>query len=207
MKEFTSLTPVSKIQLNHQPGPHSPQPQSVSERPLERPTLVRPQRTSTVLIQNNEANQVKLSWITRLNANWYLDLKCCSLEKVTALVIHSGVWMHLTVVHKRTAFDEFCCLLLLSENLGGPIGSLACGFWCPWMNLQSRKHLNFFLASIFNSSFTNISIQTYVPNIKHYLSIIEYHLWYCFTQCEGLIKAWAGYQLDLTLTPHNVRWC
>ena len=61
MKEFTSLTPVSKIQLNHQPGLHSPQPQSLSERPLERPTLVRPQRTSTVLIQNNEANQVKLS--------------------------------------------------------------------------------------------------------------------------------------------------
>ena len=69
MKEFTSLTPVSKIQLNHQPGPHSPQPQSVSERPLERPTLVRPQRTSTVLIQNNEANQVKLSWIIRFNSN------------------------------------------------------------------------------------------------------------------------------------------
>ena len=97
MKEFTSLTPVSKIQLNHQPGPHSPQPQSVSERPLERPTLVRPQRTSTVLIQNNEANQVKLSWIIRFNANWFLDLKCCSLEKVTALVIHSGVWMHVTM--------------------------------------------------------------------------------------------------------------
>ena len=97
MKEFTSLTPVSKIQLNHQPGPHSPQPQSVSERPLERPTLVRPQRTSTVLIQNNEANQVKLSWIIRFNANWFLDLKCCSLEKVTALVIHSGIWMHVTM--------------------------------------------------------------------------------------------------------------
>ena len=126
MKEFTSLTPVSKIQLNHQPGPHSPQPQSVSERPLERPTLVRPQRTSTVLIQNNEANQVKLSWIIRFNANWFLDLKCCSLEKVTALVIHSGVWMHVTVGYKGTTFDEFCCLLLLSKNLGGPIGSLAC---------------------------------------------------------------------------------
>ena len=97
MKEFTSLTPVSKIQLNHQPGPHSPQPQSVSERPLERPTLVRPQRTSTVLIQNNEANQVKLSGIIRFNANWFLDPKCCSLEKVTALVIHSGVWMHVKV--------------------------------------------------------------------------------------------------------------
>ena len=37
--EYTSLTPVSKIQIN--------QP---SERPLDRPTLVRPQRTSTVLI-------------------------------------------------------------------------------------------------------------------------------------------------------------
>ena len=157
MKEFTSLTPVSKIQLNHQPGPHSPQPQSVSERPLERPTLVRPQRTSTVLIQNNEANQVKLSWIIRFNANWFLDLKCCSLEKVAALVIHSGVWMHLTLGYKRTAFDEFCCLLLLSENLDGPIGSFS--------------HENIvicFLTSIFNSSFTNISIQTYVPKIKHY---------------------------------------
>ena len=59
MKEFTSLTPVSKIQINPNQGPHSPQPQTVSERPLERPTLVRPQRTSTVLIQNNEANQVR----------------------------------------------------------------------------------------------------------------------------------------------------
>ena len=43
--EYTSLTPVSKIQIN--------QP---SERPLDRPTLVRPQRTSTVLIQNTENN-------------------------------------------------------------------------------------------------------------------------------------------------------
>ncbi len=49
--EFTSLTPISKIQLAQQL-----QPQSISERPLDRPTLVRPQRTSTVLIQNsNEA--------------------------------------------------------------------------------------------------------------------------------------------------------
>ena len=39
--EYTSLTPVSKIQIN--------QP---SERPLDRPTLVRPQRTSTVLIND-----------------------------------------------------------------------------------------------------------------------------------------------------------
>ena len=40
--EYTSLTPVSKIQIN--------QP---SERPLDRPTLVRPQRTSTVLINDD----------------------------------------------------------------------------------------------------------------------------------------------------------
>ena len=48
--DFTSLTPVSKIQLNQA------QPQSIEQqqRPLDRPTLVRPQRTSTVLIQNTE---------------------------------------------------------------------------------------------------------------------------------------------------------
>ena len=66
MKEFTSLTPVSKIQLNQGGGQQSPvQPQSVSERPLERPTLVRPQRTSTVLIQNNEVNQDQLLLMQR----------------------------------------------------------------------------------------------------------------------------------------------
>ena len=43
--EYTSLTPVSKIQIN--------QP---SERPLDRPTLVRPQRTSTVLINEGGGN-------------------------------------------------------------------------------------------------------------------------------------------------------
>lgn len=42
--EFTSLTPVSKIQLNQQLNPQ----QAI----LDRPTLVRPQRTSMVLIQN-----------------------------------------------------------------------------------------------------------------------------------------------------------
>ena len=58
--DYTPLTPVSKIQLNQpQPSLQQPtanqQPQSISERPLDRPTIVRPQRTSTVFIQN-EAN-------------------------------------------------------------------------------------------------------------------------------------------------------
>ena len=53
--DYTSLTPVSKIQVSQ-----AQQPQSLSEvatnqqRPLDRPTLVRPQRTSTVLIHQNE---------------------------------------------------------------------------------------------------------------------------------------------------------
>ena len=46
--DFTPLTPVSKIQINQQ----QQQLQQPSERPLDRPTLVRPQRTSMVLIQN-----------------------------------------------------------------------------------------------------------------------------------------------------------
>ena len=54
--DFTPLTPVSKIQINQQQ-----QLQQPSERPLDRPTLVRPQRTSMVLIQNQNNGETSPS--------------------------------------------------------------------------------------------------------------------------------------------------
>ena len=56
--DFTPLTPVSKIQINQQQQQQLQQP---SERPLDRPTLVRPQRTSMVLIQNQNNGETSPS--------------------------------------------------------------------------------------------------------------------------------------------------
>ena len=61
--DYTSLTPVSKIQVSHPMQPQSldhPQQPQQPPRPLDRPTLVRPQRTSTVLIHQNSANSPTL---------------------------------------------------------------------------------------------------------------------------------------------------
>jgi len=70
--DYTSLTPVSKIQVSQV----QQQPQSLSEgqRPLDRPTLVRPQRTSTVLIHQQQNEHSASSPIIQDNNNPRLNL-------------------------------------------------------------------------------------------------------------------------------------